>query len=239
MSPLVAPLASRTDQLAYAQREGATDAVSFPSPGRFLRPLRTKALRCFPSTVANADGCPPAPSIGCMPRRAPVASMARTPGPCPGTLGVAPKSTSRYRRFQLHHPSAPPPSLLFLPSSLPRGWPRRRRLAVPLSSPTTRPRRRRGVQPRPRRTASVAHRPRHPGARQPRRQQESSTPRTASPAASSPTSAAEPKIHALRSRRASAFSTSTTSSSSTGIAELRQRLLPPSATPPEPRRSKP
>ena len=29
-SPLVAPPASRTDQLAYAQREGATDAVSFP-----------------------------------------------------------------------------------------------------------------------------------------------------------------------------------------------------------------
>ena len=94
-SPLVAPPASRTGQLAYAQCEGATDAVSFPSPGRFLRPLRTKALRCFPSTVANADGCPPAPSIGCMPRRTPVTSMARTPGPCPGTLGVAPKSTKQ------------------------------------------------------------------------------------------------------------------------------------------------
>jgi len=62
--------------------------LAFPTPGRFLRPLRTETLRCFPSTAANADGCPPAPSIGCMPRRTPVTSMARTPGPCPGTLAV-------------------------------------------------------------------------------------------------------------------------------------------------------
>ena len=120
--PLVAPPASRMDQLAYAQCEGATDAVSFPVA--WLFPSSTETLRCFPSTAANADGCPPAPSIGCMPHRAPVTSTARTPGPCPGTLGVAPKSTSSRRRFQLHHPSVPPPSLLFLPSSLPQGRPR-------------------------------------------------------------------------------------------------------------------
>ena len=55
--------------------------LAFPTPGRFLRPLRTETLRCFPSTAANADGCPPAPSIGCMPRRAPVTSAAWTPAP--------------------------------------------------------------------------------------------------------------------------------------------------------------
>jgi len=73
--------------------------LAFLTLGRFLRPLRTETLLCFLSTAANADGCPPAPSIGCMPRRAPVTSTARTPRPCPGTLGVAPKSTSSCRRF--------------------------------------------------------------------------------------------------------------------------------------------